>query len=197
MDEASQGLACRWVGATWDPMQTWHEPKDKRDRRLLGGRASGRVMRHPALDPIVYARVPDVTSNFDFAPVRRARTITTRTLGGTIVTRFLEDEWDVVVEETWQARDLATQTAMYRQFQKYLMTPLPTGRYVGWTPGDLSPYGYFIELLDVSLGGEPDRHVVDRLGAKRPHMIARDLTVRFKMAFEARGAAGVATMIGD
>jgi hypothetical protein len=196
VDEASQGLAVRDTGAIWDPMQPWHAPNRTGDRRNSPNQPSGRVMRHPALAPIVYARTPDRTFNFNRKPIRGVRSVLTRTLGGTVVTRFLDHPWDVVIEERWVADGASTTVEMFDQFQKYLTTPLQTGDYIGWQPGDLSPQGFFIELLQVILGDEQGGADREAIG-KRPFMMRRDLIVRFKVAFEARGPAGIIAMIGN
>lgn len=197
MDEVSQGLASRYTGAIWDPMQPWYAPNSPKDRRHSPGQASGRVMRHPALAPIVYARTPDRTFNFYRKPLRNVRSVLTRTLGGTVVTRFLDNPWDVIIEERWVADEASTTVEMFDQFQLYLTTPLNTGEYIGWQPGDLCHQGFFIELLQVILGDEQGGFDREEIGRKRPFMMRRDLVVRFKVAFEARGPAGIITMIGN
>ncbi|MCE5282203.1 MAG: hypothetical protein LLG93_08910, partial [Deltaproteobacteria bacterium] len=109
-------------------------------------------MRHPYLDAIIYPQVPDRTYNHGRAPVPAVRSFLTRTLGGTVVTKFLDGISDVVVEEAWLADGASTYTDFYWSLHRYWTTPLPPGMWVAWQPRDLTHRSYWVEILEVVLG---------------------------------------------
>jgi hypothetical protein len=152
-------------------------------------------MTHPYLDDIVYPENPTRITNFDYDRIRKVPTVLTKTAGGTAVAQFPEFADDVPITEIWEAKDLSTIVDLYRLFREYLTSTLPTGRYIGWQPRDLSPYNYFVELLDVRLG-QGEEHVVEELGHREPYMMRESLQVQFKLIQEAKAPAGAMVFLG-
>lgn len=191
----------------WDPRSTWWRCTSKKDRRLLPktrkdeqGRITvqsiGRRMIHPVLDPIVYPHMPDETTNFDHAPVRRVTVLSVKTLTSNAVAKFEEVQEDVRITETWLSdKGLSTLTGMFRQFHRYWTTALDPGRYIGWHCPDLTWRRFFVELLDVRLGGSEDFNV-EELGDKRPHIMRQQLSVTFKLVRTVEAPAGVIGVAG-
>lgn len=195
MDAGQLGLDSTYWSHPYDPYGPWHRCVSKRDRRLSPAFGGGRRMRHPFLDPIVYPRVPDQTTNFLDDRLRHVQASVTKTLTSTAVTKFSDGPEDVVIREVWQARTLSTFTELFRQFYEYLHAKLPSGRYVGWQPKDLSPKNYFVQLLDVQVG-QPEHYVVEELGDARPYYMREQLTVTFKLVREVFAPAGVVVAVG-
>lgn len=196
MDEPTLGMGSTYWNAIWDPWQPWPKCGSRRDRRLFPARGGGRRMRHPFFDPIVYPELPSKTLNFGYNPLRHVKSVLTKTLQGTAVAKFKEDYDDVVIREVWTADTLSTLTGLFHQFHRYYVGTLPTGRFIGWQPKDLSPKNFFIDLLNVECGPAEDFEV-EELGTERPFMLRTELRVTFKLVREVKGAAGVITGVGD
>lgn len=195
MDEATRGEMATYWNAIWDPDQPWHKCSRRKDARLSPSFGGGRRMRHPYYDPIVYPRVPDRTENFGYDTMRRVRSVVTKTLSSSAVSKYTDAAEDVIIKEIWLAETLSTFTSLFHHFRRYLVDPLLPGRYVGWQPRDISPKSYFIELLDVQCGSA-EEYQVEELGDERPFLMRQQLTVSFKLIREVNSPAGVITMTG-
>lgn len=195
MDEATSGLMpSRW-NVPFDALAPWDRCVARRDPRQFPSRGGGRRMRHPYYDPIVYPKLPDKTLNFGYNPLRRVKSVLTRTLLGTAVSKFVEEYDDVVIKEMWLAESLSTLTALFHQFHRYYVGTLPAGRFIGWQPLDLSPKNFFVDLLNVECGAAEDFEI-EELGTDRPFVMRQQLTVTFKLVREVKGAAAVMTGSG-
>jgi len=183
MFEGDQGLCV----THWEQPVDWHGPwrraVHKRDHRYFPKRGGGRRFRHPFLDPILYPRLPDKTAGMDQDRVLRVKSIVTKTLDSSVVSKFRDKDEDVQITETWAANTLSTEVGFFRMLHKYLLDPLPIGRYIGWQPRDLTWKSYFIEMLDVQIGSDND-YVVEELGDERPYLMREQLVVRFKLVRE-------------
>jgi len=176
-----------------DPAGEWRRVTSLADKRLFPEKGGGRRMRHPFLPPIVYYRNPDRWTNFLDEPLRKMRTVVTRNLEGSGVAKYPDDKGDRIVREVW---DGPVRLSLFRQFRAYLMQTLPVDRYIGWQPRDLSPRNYFVELLNVELGGG-DEDLATAIG-KRPALSrdAQSLTVTFKLIQEAHSPVGELLFLG-
>lgn len=183
MFEADQGLSCAHWEQPVDWQGPWRRATHHRDRRLFPKRGGGRRFRHPFLDPIVYPRMPDKTVGFDQTALLRVKSVVTKTLDSSVVSKFRDKEEDPTITEMWAAGTLSTEAGFFRALHKYLLTPLPVGRYIGWQPRDGSWKSFFIELLDVQLGQDNDYNL-EELGDARPYLMRESLTVRFKLVRE-------------
>lgn len=183
--------------ALMNPRVPWTRVRYKGDPSLNPSKGGGRRMTHPFLPDILYARTPDVTTNFDFDRLRAIPAVFGKTQGGTAVAKYPEFSDDVIISEIWEGGQQASTTVeIYRLFREYFTSTLPTDRYIGWQPRDLSPYNYYIELLDVQLG-DGQGQVVEELGEKEPFMMRQRLTVTFHLIAEILSPAGVVTSEGD
>lgn len=196
MDDATTGLMPAFWNAHFNWQGPWHRVTQKKDARLCPEFGGGRRMRHPFLDPIVYPRTPDRTINFGYDRLRKIRSVVIKTLDSSAVAKFPERAEDVIIQEVWLADTLSTFTELFHGFHTYLREVLPVGRYIGWQPRDLSPKSYFIELLDVQLGTNPDNYTVEELGNERPWYMREQLSVSFKLVREISGPAGLINMVG-
>lgn len=194
MDEPTLGLASTDWNNVWDPWAPWHRALRK-DARLFPARGGGRRMRHPSLDPIVYPQVPDQTRNFLDHRLRQVRSVVTRTMTSSGVSKFPQPGDAVVIKEVFLARTLSTFTGLFRQFQEYLTTPLLPGDYIGWQPRDATPRNYFIDLLGVECG-EPDEYLIEEMGNRRPYLMREQLTVSFKLVKGISFPSGVIVAVG-
>lgn len=159
----------------------------------LGG---GRRMIHPFLEDIIYPENPTRTPGFDYDVLPTMRSVLTRTEGGTSLARYPDKPDDVVITEIWDAGgDLKVSVEFYRALYQYLMTPVPTGDYIGWQPRDKSPYNYFIELIDVKIGSR-DQYNVDEVGSEEPYMLTEPLVVIFKLVQAVKAPSGVLVFLG-
>lgn len=195
MFEADQGLSTSYWTQPMDPMQPYHRAVQKYDRRHAPKFGGGRRMRHPFLPPIVYPHNPDRTSGFDQDRLRQVKTITTKTLSSTVVSRFRDEPEDVVITEFWGAETLSTEVAFARQLYQYLNEPLPAGRYLGWQPRDRSWKNFFIELLSVQVGST-DEFLFEELGDGRPYLMREPVTVKFKLVREILAPVSAFTLTG-
>ncbi len=181
--EADQGLSTSYWSQPYDWQGPWHRALFKGERRHSPKFGGGRRMRHPYLDPIVYPRNPDKTMGMDFDRMLKTKSLVTKTLSSSVVTKFRDVPEDVIITEMWQADTLSTETGFFRRFHRYLTEVLPVGEYIGWQPKDLTWKNYFIELLDVKLGNVDD-YLVEELGDERAYMMREQLTVSFKLVKE-------------
>jgi len=200
VDFETQGLAAAYGNDHFDPMAPWPRPVggNARQARLNPIRGGGRCLKHPFYPRIVYPRLPDLTVNFLDDPIRRVRSVVTKTLAGAAVDHFKDPVDGTVITETWgvsAGNELTTLTRFFRQVLRFREDVLPPDQYLGWQPRDLSPKNFWIELLDVRLGQSED-YPVEALGEKRPYYMRQALSISFKLVREARGAAGVAWFEG-
>ena len=195
MDEPNAGLMTSFWNAPFDAPGPWHRCVYRKDARLSPAKKGGRRMRHPFFDPIIYPRNPDKTSNFGYDPLRRVKSVLIKTLDGTAVAKYIDRPDDIVITETWVADSLSTLTELFHQFHRYLIATMPTGRFIGWQPRDLTPRNFFVELLNVECG-TPEDYEIEELGTRRPYMMRQALTVSFKLVREVKGAAAVITATG-
>lgn len=195
MDESNQGLMATYWNAPWDPDAPWHKAGPRKDARHSPAFGGGRRMRHPFLDPIVYPSVPDRTINFGYHALTRVRSVVTKTLSSSAVSKYKDEAEDVIIREIWRAESLSTLTSIFHHFRRYLVETLPPGRYIGWQPRDLSPKSFFIELLNVECG-PADEYQIEELGDERQYMMREQLTVSFKLMKEILSPAGVVVMTG-
>ncbi len=204
-DEVTMGEMSTHWNAILDWQAPWHRQVSERDARLnpiqpVDANAFytgvSRRMRHPFLADIIYPRVPDDTFNFDQDPTIRTRSVVTKTLGASAVTKFQEGFSDVVVREVWAAEQLSTTIELARQFYKYHSEPLPVGQFIGWRPTDLSPKNFAIEILDVQIG-RPDAMNFKELGPDRPYYSNKVLVVSFKMVREDESPTGALVVVGN
>ena len=151
-------------------------------------------MRHPFLDPIVYPQIPDRTFGFGYDPLRRSRAVLVKTLASSAVADFPDVISDVIIREIWQANQLSALTRLFHHFIRFRTEILPVGQFIGWQPRDLSPKGFFIRLVDVSLG-QGQEYGPEEIGKTRPVMMRETLSVTFKLIAEAQSPAGV--IIGE
>jgi len=192
-DVATQGLMSSYWNEPWNADGPWHRATKRKDIRLQPGNAGGRRMRHPYLDHIVYARLPDRTIPFDQDPLRKVDSVVTKTLDSSVVAKYAEAPEDLVIREVWLADELSTLASMFRLFHRYLVDVLPPGQLVGWQPRDLTWKCYFIELLDVQLG-DNDAFEFEEIGDERPYLMRARLQVAFKLVREMSAPASL--MIG-
>lgn len=195
MDEVNQGLATTYWSQPLDPMAPWHRATSKKDARYFPIKGGGRRMRHPDLAPIVYPRLPDVTTNFLDDRLRSVQSVVTQTLNSAGVNKFKDPPEGVVIKEVWLARDLSTFTSLFRQFHQYLVTPMAAGRYIGWQPKDRTWKNYAVDLLKVEVGA-PDEYRIEELGNERPYYMREQLTVSFKLVRDVFAPAGVIVAVG-
>lgn len=162
----------------------------------LGG---GRRLVHPYFDSIVYPENPTKTVGFDYDALRTMKTVLTRTEGANALTRYPDNRDDVLISETWAGGDLPVSVEFFRLLYQYLMTPLQVGDYIGWQPRDLSPYFYFIEIIDLKLGSGDQYHLEEVLSNQEgtaPYLLAEPMTLIFKLVQEAKAPSGVLTLLG-
>jgi hypothetical protein len=153
-------------------------------------------MTHPYLDDIVYPENPTRTPGFDYDALPTMKSVLTRTEEGTALARYPDSKDDVIITEVWDAGgELKVSVEFYRQLYQYLITPLQVGDYIGWQPRDKSPYNYFIEIIDVKIGGV-DQYNVNEIGSREPYMLVEPLAVIFKLVRAAKSPAGVLVFLG-
>ncbi len=165
------------------------------DPRINPATGGGRRLVHPYFDDIVYPKNPSKTVGFDYDALRTMKSVLTRTEGATSLVRYPDNRDDVVISETFDDGDLKISVEFVRELYRYLMTALPVGDYIGWQPRDLSPYNYFVELIDVKLGGG-DQYHLEELGSEEPYLLAEPLTLIFKLVQEAKAPSGVLNFLG-
>ena len=195
MDFATQGMMPRFWNAHFDWQGPWHRAVSRKDKRYTPALNGGRRMKHPFLTDIVYPRTPDKTANFDQDPMRRVKSIVTKTLDSSAVSKFPEVKEDVIIREVWLAETLSTFTKLARQFYTYLITPLPPGRFIGWIPTDKSPKAFFIDIIDVEVGN-PEAYFFEELGSTRSYYMREQLTISFKLVREFQSPVGQVVFIG-
>jgi len=181
--------------AMLNPRVPWTRPVRDQDARLNPETGGGRRLRHPYLDDIVYPTTPNRTVGFDYHALRKTRAAVVRTEGASAVAHYRENYDDVVIQEIWDAAELSAQVAFYRLLRQYREEPLPAGDYIGWSPTDLSPYHYRIEILDVKIG-DSDVDEIAELGRREPYMLGRPLTLVFKLVQEVQPPPAVLTLLG-
>ena len=209
VDDATRGWACPWKNDIFDPVGPWRRPTVKEDRRMhhpktilpsgytategipeaakviFGG---GRRMRHPFLAPIVYPELPHRTTGFGYDRLRRSKAVVIKTLDSSAVAHYLDKGEDVIIKEVWQSPHIDFFYALHR----YLITPLPAGRFIGWTPTDRTWKTYFITLLAVDAGPNPDTYLAEELGHSRPFPIGREqVSISFKLVRPVDDVSGV------
>lgn len=173
----------------------WTRPRRDDDPRVNPATGGGRRLVHPYLDDIVYPENPNRTLGFDVDAIRKTRAVVTRTEGASAVAHYPEFRDDVVIREIWDAGEASVSVEFWRQLRQYREEILPAGDYIGWQPRDLSPYFYFVELLDVKVGdGEIDD--IQEHGNAEPFLLDRPLTLVFKLVQEVRPPAGVLVFLG-
>lgn len=151
-------------------------------------------MRHPFLPRIVYPRVPDKTFNFGYDALKRMRSVVTKTLDSSAVTKFKDATEDIIIREVWIADQLSTFASFFHGLHSYLTSTIPVDRYIGWVPRDLTPKCFFVELLDVQVGGA-DEYMIEELG-NTPYMMREALTLTFKLIREIFPPSGVVVLGG-
>lgn len=202
MDIETQGLMTSWWNGVFDPMTPWRMAATDDDPRLhdpvdvkVGNRTvrfgGGRQMRHPFLDSITYPQLPKRTTGFGRYPLRKVSSVVVKTIDSSAVTKFLDAPEDVIMTETWTADQLSAEADLFYAFHRYIVTPLPIGRFLGWRPRDISYKSFFIELLDVQSGLGGDEYHVTEMGNSRPFLITEPLTISFKLIREIDDPAGV------
>ena len=199
MDFLAGGMGTSYWNDVLAPEFPWHRalvPKGMSggDPRLFPIRGGGRELRHPFLPRIVYPRVPDKTFNFGYDLLRKTRSLVTKTIDSTTVTKFKDAIEDVVIREVWLADQLSTFTKFFHALQSFISSVIPPFRYVGWVPRDLTAKCYFVELLDVSVGGVDD-YLIEEIG-KTPYMMRESLTLSFKPIREIFPPSGVVIGVG-
>lgn len=174
----------------------WTRPRRDDDPRINPSTGGGRRLRHPFLDDIVYPENPNRTIGFDVDAIRKTRAVITRTEGASAVAHYPELRDDVVITEVWDAGEASVSVEFWRLLREYREEILPAGDYIGWTPADLSPYHYLIELLDVQVGnGDVDE--IQEHGDVEPFLLDRPLALKFKLIQEVRPPAGVLVLLGQ
>lgn len=197
LNEEEQGLGIDW--ADFDPMSEWWKANRRRDARLrpaVEGKprlGSGRRMRHPYFDPIVYPRVPDQTFGFDHDVIVQPEAVTGKTMAGTAVSDFSSSIDDTLIREVWLAQELSTWSAFAREMMRYRRGVLPAGQWISWEPRDRTHKRYAIQLLKVQLG-EADEYLIENLGG-RPYLMRYSLTLTFKTIRDEQLPSGV--MVGS
>jgi hypothetical protein len=188
-----------FVPAGWsamvNPRVPWTRPIRDNDPRLNPSTGGGRRLRHPYLDDIVYPTTPNRTIGFDYHALKKTRAAVVRTEGASAVAHYREQYDDVVIQEIWDAGTLSAEVGFYRLLRQYREEILPPGDFIGWSPADLSPYHYKVELLDVKLG-EGDVDEVAEFGRREPFMLERPLTLVFKLVQEVVPPPAVLTLLG-
>jgi len=178
-----------------DPCIPWTRPRRDDDPRVSPSTGGGRRLIHPLLDDIVYPENPNRTIGFDWDVIRKTRAVVTRTEKASAVTHYPELRDDPVIQEIWDAGSASVSVEFYRLLRQYREEILPVGDYIGWQPRDLSPYNYFVELIDVRLGsGDSDE--VQEHGDREPFLLSQPLTLVFKLVQEARSPAGSIVLLG-
>ncbi len=173
----------------------WTRPRLDNDPRVNPATGGGRRLRHPFLDDIVYPENPNRTIGFDVDALRKTRAVITRTEGASAVAHYPEFRDDVVVQEIWDAGEASVSIEFWRELRQYREEILPVGDFIGWSPADLSPYHYFVELLDVKVGsGDVDE--IEEHGNREPFMLNQPLTLVFKLVQEIRPPGAVVVFLG-
>jgi hypothetical protein len=178
-----------------NPRVPWTRPRRDDDPRVNPATGGGRRLRHPFLDDIVYPENPNRTIGFDYHALRKTRAAIVRTELASAVAHYPEKYDDVVIQEIWDAGEASVTVEFYRLLRQYREEILPAGEFVGWTPADLSPYHYLVELLDVKLG-ESDVDEVQEHGDREPYMLSRPLSLVFKLVQEVVPPPAVVTLLG-
>lgn len=178
-----------------NPRIPFTRPRRDDDPRINPVTGGGRRLRHPFLDDLIYPSNPNRTPGFDWYVLRKTRTVLTRTEGGTATANYREGLDDVLISEIWDAGSAPVDVEFYRLLRRYREEILPDGECIGWTPADLSPYHYAVELVDVKLGSS-DIDEVEEHGDYEPYMLHQPLTLQFKMIQEARPPLGELILLG-
>lgn len=143
----------------------------------VGDPAARRLLVHPSasIPELSYGRNPDRTINFDQVPLNIPNSALRRTLGTTLP--FIESNGidDVVVTEVWKGSDRrASMTASFFRllFEMVINRPATADpeEFVQWYPNDriapgASVIGYNVVLLDLRLGGGPQKLDFNEIGA--------------------------------
>ena len=177
-----------------NPRIPWTRPRSKKDPIWITGTDAGRRLSHPYLPDIIYPSFPDRTIGFDWDVIRKTRASIVRTEGGSAAAHYSEFSDDILIREVWNSQ-ISVPVGFWRLLREYRETALETGAFIGWHPRDLSPYNYFVELLDVKVG-EEDIDEVSELGDHEPYMLPKPLSLVFKLVREARSPAGQLVMLG-
>lgn len=133
------------------------------------------VYPNNALAPIVYETNPTRTLNFDqdvlFAPISNVE----RMLTGSKVIQFDTAENDVVITETWTAREgqiYSMITSFFRMLREYHINPpafsATNQEYIQWFPADRTTDGYNVLLHRLVVGGGQENNQLYDINDIRP-----------------------------
>lgn len=198
MDELLSGLEDVHSFSLGEPLLPWVRPYVKSDVRLNPGTGvgAGRRLVHPFLPDLVYPELPSRIVNFDYDVLRKTRSVATRTLQGTGISKYLEERDDVQVSEVWDGGGgLSIPISFFRLLYRYMTEVMPPGNFVGWIAPDLTPHGFFVELLDLKLGSS-DAYSVIEFGSEEPFLLLEPLTLTWKTIRTARFPVGVVSFSG-
>jgi hypothetical protein len=114
----------------------------------------GRIV-HPLLGAYDYEAKPDEWVNIDADVIIPPVWASTRTMTGAINVLWKGNIRDVVVEERWTSiGGLAMPIAQIRMLYMIWQNPLdPATGYVQWYPNYISPYGYYVIPVNLTVGG--------------------------------------------
>jgi len=115
----------------------------------------GRIV-HPLLGAYDYEAKPDEWVNIDADVIIPPVWASSRTLTGAINVLWKGNIRDVVVEERWTSLGgLAMPIAQIRMLYMIWTNPLdPAVGYVQWYPNYISPYGYYVIPVNLTVGGQ-------------------------------------------
>jgi len=198
MDELLSGLEDVHCFSLGEPLLPWVRPYVKEDVRLRpqSGAGAGRRLVHPYLPDLVYPELPSRIVNFDYDVLRKTRSVATRTAQGTGIAKYLDDRDDVQVSEIWDGGGgISVPIGFFRLLYSYMTEVMPPGNFVGWIAPDLTPHGFFVELLDLRLGSS-DAYSVIEMADNEPFVLTDPLTLTWKTIRTARSAPGVMEFMG-
>lgn len=115
----------------------------------------GRIV-HPLLGAYDYEAKPDEWVNIDADVIIPPVWASSRTMTGAINVLWKGHIRDVVVEERWNSLGgLAMPISQIRMLYMIWTNPLdPATGYVQWYPSYISPYGYYVIPVNLTVGGQ-------------------------------------------
>ncbi len=166
------------------------------DPRLNPATGGGRRLIHPYLQDIIYPENPTTTHGFDVDAIPRMRPVLARMAAGTALLQFPDSKDDVLITETWGAGSLSTYVEFVRALIEYLMSPLPTGDFIGWQPRDRTPYNYFVDLVNLAIGSSDLYHLEEQHSDLDDLLITEPVTLTMKLVRDEQSPSGALVFLG-
>jgi len=167
--------------------------QDPRLNPLTGG---GRRLIHPYLPDVIYPENPTSTLGFDVDAIPRMRPVVARMAAGSALLQYPDSKDDVLISENWNAGTLSTNVDFVRQLMEYLMSPLPTGDFIGWNPRDRTPYNYFVDLVNLAIGSNDAYHLEEQHSNLDDLLITEPVTLTFKLVRDEASPSGALVFLG-